>query len=81
MKVNGQLQAPAALSPRNESRYPLDERLGGPQGRSGRCGEEKSRVPLGIEFHPAHSLVTILRSYPFIQYKFNMNFIAFRSEI
>jgi hypothetical protein len=30
--------------------YPLDRRLGGPQSRSGRCGEEKnSQPPPGIE--------------------------------
>jgi hypothetical protein len=30
--------------------YPLDRRLGGPQGRSGRGGEEKnSQLPPGIE--------------------------------
>jgi hypothetical protein len=37
--VTGHLHAPAAL-PRGESpRYPLDRRLGGPQSRSGRHGE------------------------------------------
>jgi hypothetical protein len=28
-------------------RYPLDRRLGGPQSRSGRCGEEKNLAPTG----------------------------------
>jgi hypothetical protein len=28
-------------------RYPLDRRLGGPQSRSGRCGEEKILDPTG----------------------------------
>jgi hypothetical protein len=38
--------------------YPLDSRLGGPQSRSGRGGEEKKPEPLlGLEppDHPAHS--------------------------
>jgi hypothetical protein len=44
--------------------YPLDRRLGGPQSRSGRGGEEKnSQTPSGIEplnpDRPAHSLVVI----------------------
>jgi hypothetical protein len=38
MYMNNQLQAPAALSPR----YPLVSRLGGPQSRYGRGGEEKN---------------------------------------
>jgi hypothetical protein len=46
MEVSGQLHARAALL----SRYPLDRRLGGPQSRSGRGGEEKnSQPPPGIE--------------------------------
>ena len=36
--VGGQRHAPAAL-PAGKTRYPLYRRLGGPQGRSGRCGE------------------------------------------
>jgi hypothetical protein len=39
--VSGQLHAPAALLPRKEPPVPLDRRLGGPQSRSGRRGEEK----------------------------------------
>jgi hypothetical protein len=31
----------------NAPRYPLDRRLGGPQSRSGRCGEQKYLVPAG----------------------------------
>jgi hypothetical protein len=42
MEVNGQLHAPATLPPGKEPRYPLDRRLGGPQSRSGRSGEEKN---------------------------------------
>jgi hypothetical protein len=41
MEVSGQLHAPAALPPGKSPRYPLDRRLGGPQSRSGRFGEEK----------------------------------------
>jgi hypothetical protein len=42
MERSGQLYAPAALPPGKEPRYPLDKRLGGPQSRFGRCGEQKS---------------------------------------
>jgi hypothetical protein len=39
---------PRPLYPRGENpRYPLDRRLGGPQGRSGRHGEVKIIVPTG----------------------------------
>ena len=34
------------LQPREGTRYPLRRRLGGLQGRSGRCGEEKNSLPL-----------------------------------
>jgi hypothetical protein len=52
MEVSGQLHAPAALPPGKEPLvwYPLDRRLGGPQSRSGRDGEEKNSQPLpGLE--------------------------------
>jgi hypothetical protein len=39
--VSGQLHALAALPPGKSPRYPLERRLGGPQSRSGRSGEEK----------------------------------------
>jgi hypothetical protein len=43
MEVSGQLHAPDALPPGKESQVPImDTRLGGPQSRSGRGGEEKS---------------------------------------
>jgi hypothetical protein len=42
MEVSGQLHAPAALLQGMTLRYPLDRRLGGPQSRSGRGGEEKN---------------------------------------
>jgi hypothetical protein len=44
-------------------RYPLDRRLGGPQSRSGRGGEEKNSQPPPREPNSSHliySLVTIL---------------------
>jgi hypothetical protein len=41
MDMNGQLHAPAALPPGKSHRYQLDKRLGGPQSRYGRRGEEK----------------------------------------
>jgi hypothetical protein len=40
-RLSGQLHVPAALSPGKKPRYPLHRRLGGPQNRSGRCGEGK----------------------------------------
>jgi hypothetical protein len=43
--VSGQLHAPTALPPGKEP--PLDRRLGGPQSRSGRFGEEKILDPSG----------------------------------
>jgi hypothetical protein len=42
MEVSGQFHAPAALPPEKSPWYPLDRRLGGPQSRSGRGGEEKN---------------------------------------
>jgi hypothetical protein len=50
MEVSGQLHAPATLPPGKKLWYPLDRRLGGPQSRSGRGGEEKhSQLLPGIE--------------------------------
>jgi hypothetical protein len=42
---------PGRFTPQGKSsRYPLDRRLGGPQSRSGCCGEEKNSQPLlGLE--------------------------------
>jgi hypothetical protein len=57
MKVNGQLHAPAFLHL---------GRLGGPQGRSGRCGVEKNLLPLP-ESNPGRrfrSLSLYRLSYP-----------------
>jgi hypothetical protein len=50
--MSGQLHAPAALHPGKSPRYPLDRRLGGPQGRSGRHGEEKILDPTGTQLRP-----------------------------
>jgi hypothetical protein len=50
MEVSGQLHAPAPLRQGKNPRHTLDRRLGGPQSRSGRGGEEKnSQPPPGIE--------------------------------
>jgi hypothetical protein len=64
MEVSDQLHAPAALPPGKEPLVSLDRKLGGPQSRSGRGGEEKnSQHPPGIEpknpDRPARSLVAI----------------------
>jgi hypothetical protein len=49
MEVSGQLDAQATLPPPGQSpRYPLDRRLGEPQNRPERCGEEKNLSPAGI---------------------------------
>jgi hypothetical protein len=47
MAVVSQLHAPNANLPEKSPRYPLDRRLGGPQNRSGRCGEEKRLAHAG----------------------------------
>jgi hypothetical protein len=50
MEVSGQFHSPVALTPEKEPWYPLDRRLGEPQSRSGRGGEEKNfQPPPGIE--------------------------------
>jgi hypothetical protein len=46
--VSGKLYAPAALPLGKEPGYPLDRRLGGPQSRSRRRGEEKILDTTGI---------------------------------
>jgi hypothetical protein len=56
MEVNGQPHAPALYSRGTGLRYALDRRLGGPQCRSGRCGE-RSLAPIGNGTRPAHSLI------------------------
>jgi hypothetical protein len=38
---------PRPLYLRRSPQYPLERRLGGPQGRSGRCGEEKNLASAG----------------------------------
>jgi hypothetical protein len=68
MEVSGQLHAPAALPPGKSLWYPLDRRLGGPQSRSGRGGEEKNpQLPPGIEHYnpdrPARSPALYRLSY------------------
>jgi hypothetical protein len=50
MEVSGQLHVQAALPQRKNPWFLLDRRLGGPQSRSGRGGEEKNSQPSpGIE--------------------------------
>jgi hypothetical protein len=66
--MSGKLHAPVALPPGKKPRYPLDRRLGGPQSRSGRGGEEKNSQPApGIEpwnpDRPARSLALYWLSY------------------
>jgi hypothetical protein len=46
MEVSGRLHSPAVLPQGKRLWYPLDRRLGGPQSRSGRGGEEKNSQPL-----------------------------------
>jgi hypothetical protein len=48
MEVSGQLHAPAALPSRKETPVPIESRLGAPQNRSGRGGEENKSLQ-GIE--------------------------------
>jgi hypothetical protein len=45
MEMSGQLHAPVALPPKKDPWYALDRKLGGPQSRSGRGGEEKKHRP------------------------------------
>jgi hypothetical protein len=50
MKMSGQLHAPAALPQGKSPWHPLERKLGGPQSRSARGGEERnSQPPPGIE--------------------------------
>jgi hypothetical protein len=50
MEVSGQRHAPAALPTGKEPWYPSDRRVGEPQRRSGRGGEEKnSQLLSGLE--------------------------------
>jgi hypothetical protein len=50
MELSGQLHAPTTLLQGKSPWYPLDRRLGGPQSRPGRGGEEKNSQPLpGLE--------------------------------
>jgi hypothetical protein len=54
MEVNGEIHASAALLPGKEPRYSLNRRLGGPQGRFGRCWISKHLLLLpGIDSRPS----------------------------
>jgi hypothetical protein len=61
--VSGQLHAPAALTPGKETLYPLDRRLGEPQNRSGRRGEEKIFTLPGLKLLPLGRPVRSLSLY------------------
>jgi len=66
MEVSGQLHAPAALHPENNSRYSLNRRMVGLQSRSGYGDEERNPCPY-LESNPGRpgrSLVTILTELP-----------------
>jgi len=52
MEVTGHIHALAALPQGNNSQYPLDRRLGGPQSCSGRGGEEKNSQPIPPGIRP-----------------------------
>jgi hypothetical protein len=65
--VTGQLHATAALPPGKSPRYPLDRKLGGPQNRSGRRGEEKILEPTGTQNPPARSRSLYGLRYPVSQ--------------
>jgi hypothetical protein len=57
MEVSGLLYAPAALPPENSPPVPLDCRLGGPQSRPERGGEEKKPCPSAENRTPIVQLV------------------------
>jgi hypothetical protein len=64
MEVSGQLSRPGRFTPSESPLYPSDRRLGGPQSRSGRGGEEKNshpqqRIVLYNPDRPARSLVAM----------------------
>ena len=61
--VSGQQHVPAALYPREKTRYPFYRRLGGPQGRSGR-GENLVPHRNSIPDRPARSQSLNRLSYP-----------------
>jgi hypothetical protein len=61
MAVVSQLHAPNAKPPEKSPRYSLDSRLGGPQNRSGHCGEEKHLAPAG---NPTPAVQLVARRDP-----------------
>jgi hypothetical protein len=64
MEVSGQLHVSVALPPGKSPLYTLAKKLGGPQGRSGRCGEENFLPMPGIESRFIGSLLSRKVSYP-----------------
>jgi hypothetical protein len=68
MEVSSQLHAPVTLQLGKETLIPLDRRLGGPQSRSGRGGEEKnSHLPPRILNHlnPFHTSASYFANIQF----------------
>ena len=64
MEVSGQLNAPAALPPGKDPRYPLNRRLAGLQNQFGHFEEEKNLVSLRAfepSDRPALGLMAILK--------------------
>jgi hypothetical protein len=57
MEVSGQLHAPTALPSGEYPPVATDTRLGGPQRRSGYCGEDKNLLPSAGDRTPAIQLV------------------------
>jgi hypothetical protein len=55
VEVSGQLHASVALPPAKEPQFPFSRRPGGPQSRSGRCGEEKKLAMPEFETGPFSS--------------------------
>jgi hypothetical protein len=59
MEVSGRLHASASLPTGEDPWYPLDRRLGGPQSRSGRGGEERDSHPLSEFEHLSHTVCSL----------------------
>jgi hypothetical protein len=77
---------PQLLYPQGKSLwYPLDRRLGGPQNRSGRGGEEKNSYSLpGLEppiIQPAARRYTTELSHPLVKYSLDDNISMDVTEI
>ena len=62
--MRGQRHAPAALYPRDKTRYPLYGRLGGPQGRSGQARQISPPTSIRSPDRPARSQSLYPLRYP-----------------